>query len=94
MFTLMKLELKKVKMGWYVKGAMIANILILSFLFMIGYIEKLEGNVAFLDYDEAFIIIGAFVRATFIIFAAVLIAKLVIESNHNICSCGSRNKFN
>ncbi|MBU5267562.1 ABC transporter permease [Virgibacillus proomii] len=83
MFTLMKLEFKKVKMGWYVKGAVIANILILSSLFFIGYIEKLEGNVFFLDYDEVFIIIGAFVRATFIIFAAVLIVKLVIEEFKN-----------
>ncbi|MFU0789070.1 ABC transporter permease [Cerasibacillus sp. JNUCC 74] len=83
MFTLMKLEFKKVKMGWYVKGAVIANILILSSLFIIGYIEKLEGNVVFLDYDEVFIIIGAFVRATFIIFAAVLIVKLVIEEFKN-----------
>lgn len=83
MFTLMKLELKKLKMGWYVKGAIIANILILSSLFIIGYIEKIEGNIIFLNYEEVFIIIGAFVRATFIIFAAVLIAKLVIEEFKN-----------
>ncbi|MGF7014512.1 ABC-type transport system involved in multi-copper enzyme maturation permease subunit [Ornithinibacillus bavariensis] len=83
MFTLMKLELKKLKIGWYVNGTIIANILILSVLFVISFIEKLEGNVVFRDYDEVFIIIGAFVRATFIIFAAVLIAKLVIEEFKN-----------
>ncbi|NBJ69334.1 MULTISPECIES: ABC transporter permease [Clostridia] len=83
MSALIKLELKKVKIGWYVKGAIIANILILSFLFIIGYVEKWEGNSVFINYDEAFIILGALVRATFIIFAAVLIVKLVIEEFKN-----------
>ena len=79
----MKMELKKVKLGWYVKGAIVANLLIVSLLFLISYIEKLEGNIAILNYDEAFIIVGALVRATFIIFAAVLIAKLIIEEFRN-----------
>ncbi|MFE4243539.1 ABC transporter permease [Peribacillus butanolivorans] len=34
-------------------------------------------------YQEAFVMIGAMVRATFIVFAAVLIAKIVIEEYKN-----------
>lgn len=83
MFKLMKLELKKAKLGWYFKGAVIANLLIVCSLFSIGYIEKLEGNVALLNHEDAYIVIGSLVRATFIIFAAVLIAKLIIEEFRN-----------
>jgi len=54
MLQLLKLELKKFNFGWYVKGAIIAN-----------------------------------VRAMFIVFASVLIAKIVIEEykNKTICCC-------
>ncbi|WP_339162503.1 ABC transporter permease [Siminovitchia sp. FSL W7-1587] len=83
MFTLMKLELKKFKLGWYVKGVIIANILIAALLVCIGYVEKLEGNVGISSYDEAFLIAGTLVRATFIIFAAVLITKFIIEEFKN-----------
>ena len=79
----MKLELKKFKLGWYVKGAIIANILIAALLVCIGYVEQLEGNVGISSYDEAFLIAGTLVRATFIIFAAVLITKFIIEEFKN-----------
>ncbi|MBA4538140.1 ABC transporter permease [Bacillus aquiflavi] len=90
MLKLIKLELKKAKLGWYVKGAITANLFIIFLVCSIGFLEELkgnlpipEGNFTILNYDEAFIIIGALVRATFIIFAAVLISKLVIEEYRN-----------
>ncbi|MCE5168864.1 ABC transporter permease [Paenibacillus profundus] len=83
MLKLVKLELKKSKLGWYVNGAIIANVIMAALLCLIGYVESNEGHAAFNGFPEAFVVIGAIVRATFIVFAAVLIAKLVIEEYKN-----------
>ncbi|QKG84279.1 ABC transporter permease subunit [Kroppenstedtia pulmonis] len=83
MLRLIRLEAKKNKFGWYWKATLLANPLIACLIFLIGYIEKVEGNIPFQDTQEAFIIIGAIVRATFTVFAAVLIAKLVVEEYKN-----------
>lgn len=79
----MKLELVKFKLGWYVKGAIIANILMILFLSFTMYIAQMEGDLFISTPEEVFVIIGATVRATFIIFAAVLIAKMIIAEYKN-----------
>lgn len=83
MLKLMKLEWKKTKFGWYRNGAIIANVIMAALLCLIGYVESNEGQSAFNGFQEAFVVIGAIVRATFIVFAAVLIARLVIEEYKN-----------
>ena len=42
MLRLMKLELKKFKFGWYVRGAVIANIIILALLIFVSFIAQIE----------------------------------------------------
>lgn len=80
MFKLMQLEIKKMSLGWYIKGAIVANLLILVLLWFIPFIEEMEEGISiFADTSEAILVAGIFVRATFIVFAAVLLAKLVIE---------------
>ncbi len=44
MLNLMRLEMKKFHLGSYVRGAIIANLVILGFLFMILFISKVEGG--------------------------------------------------
>ncbi|CAG9611496.1 hypothetical protein BACCIP111899_00666 [Bacillus rhizoplanae] len=83
MLQLMKLEMKKFKFGWYVKGALIANIIITALFISMNYIQEVEKDVIMTNSEEAFLLIGAMVRATFIVFAAVLLAQLVIEEYKN-----------
>ncbi|MGE7623875.1 ABC transporter permease [Viridibacillus sp. NPDC096237] len=83
MLKLIKLELVKNKFGWYIKSAIIANILMTAILCFIMYITQKEGDLIVTTHQDAFILIGAMVRATFIVFAAVLIAKIVIEEYKN-----------
>ncbi|QEY22360.1 ABC transporter permease [Psychrobacillus sp. AK 1817] len=78
MFKLMKLEMKKFKLSSYSRSAIIANFVILGFMFLISFISKMEGDTDFVNYQEAIGVIESFVRATFIIFASTLIAKLII----------------
>jgi len=78
MLNLMRLEMKKYHLGSYVKGAIIANFVILGLLFMILFISKVEGDLGFENYEMALSVIDSFVRAVLIIFASTLIAKLVI----------------
>ncbi|MGG1400067.1 ABC transporter permease [Bacillus salipaludis] len=83
MFHLIRLEFKKFKLGWFVKGAILANIIILSFLCIIPVVERSEGTEMFKDVTEIFTISGACVRGVFIVFAGVLISKMIIQEFRN-----------
>ncbi|QWH62891.1 ABC transporter permease [Bacillus mycoides] len=79
MLRLMKLELKKFKHGWYVKRAVIANIVILALLIFVSIVAQIEGDPKIRDPQIILSMASALVRATFIIFGGVLIAKLIID---------------
>lgn len=79
MYQLIKLELRKSKIGWYIKGAIIANIIILGMLYFLTVIEKVEGETVFRTFNDFFMISGILIRGTFIVFAAVLISKVIID---------------
>ncbi|WP_412734043.1 ABC transporter permease [Halalkalibacterium halodurans] len=76
---LIQLEFKKVRFSGYIRGIIIANVLIALFVTGITFLEQLEGIYAFQTYEEAFSLINVLVQVTFVVFAAVLIARLVIE---------------
>lgn len=80
MLNLMRIEMKKLKLGWYIRGAVFANFIIFGFLWMV---TCTEGKETFQTIDETFLLIGTFVRAVFIVFGAVLISKLVISEFKN-----------
>lgn len=79
MIKLMKLEMKKIKMSGYMKGAFFSAIGILVMLFVFMFIDKIEGLKVVTDYHEAFLVIDVMVRVTFVIFASVLISRLIIN---------------
>jgi len=76
---LIYLEIKKFKLIHYLKGVAFANLGFIGLLSLIYFLEVNNGKIPFESYDMAFTIIGAAVRATFIIFASVLIVKLIID---------------
>ncbi|WP_234405037.1 ABC transporter permease [Paenibacillus bouchesdurhonensis] len=79
---LMKLELKKCSLGWYFISAIIANLCIIAMMIVINYVEA-SSEMAIKDLEEACIVIGSSIRATFVILAGVLISKLIIEEYKN-----------
>jgi len=81
--NLMRLEMKKYKLVSYVKGAIIANIIIAGLLVAMLFISKVEDDQFLTNYTEALAIIDTIVRATFIVFAASLISKLIIGEFKN-----------
>lgn len=83
MFRLMKLELKKFKLGWYVKRAIIANIVILALMIFVSIVAQVEGDPEIRDPETILLMASTLVRATFIIFGGVLIAKLIIDEYKN-----------
>ncbi|PDZ94757.1 hypothetical protein CON36_32065 [Bacillus cereus] len=83
MLQLMKLEMKKCKLGWYVKGAIIANILMVTLLVFASYEAQTDGDLDLRNVQTLFLIVSTMVRGIFIVFAGVLIAKLVIEEYKN-----------
>ncbi|MED0968773.1 ABC transporter permease [Bacillus paramycoides] len=83
MLRLMKLEMKKFKLGWYVKGAIIANIAILALLISVGYVAQIEVDPEIRDPQAILLMASTSVRGTFIIFGGVLIAKLIIDEYKN-----------
>jgi len=79
MLKLIGLELKKMKISWYIRGVLIANICIAGLLTIIPFAEQNSPENFVVSASEMNAIIGITVRATFVVFAAVLLAKLVIE---------------
>lgn len=45
--NLIRIELRKMKMGWYVRGVFIVNLIIMGFLWLICYLEKVDSGVLF-----------------------------------------------
>ncbi|AFQ18645.1 ABC transporter permease [Bacillus thuringiensis] len=83
MLRLMKLELKKFKLGWYVKGAVIANITILALMIFTSIVAQVEGDPEIRDPQMMLLTASTLVRATFIVFGSVLIARLIIGEYKN-----------
>lgn len=83
MFKLMKLEMKKFKIGGYIKASLIANLVIIGIMIAGIIISKIEGEAILNNYSVAFQMVDSQVKATFIIFASVLLAKLIIEEYKN-----------
>ena len=83
MLRLMKLEMKKFKLGWYVRRAIIANIAILALLIFTSIVSQIEGEPEMRDPQMVLLMASTLVRATFIIFGSVLIARLIIGEYKN-----------
>jgi len=83
MLKLIQLEIKKFKMKRNLKGAIIANLIILAFLLLSIFGAKANNEMIFNSWNDAFLFTGLFVRITFTIFAAVLISKLIISEYKN-----------
>lgn len=85
MLNIMKLEIEKLKIGGYVLKAFIANIIIIiSFWFMVRITPAEDISSSMAGFCEIlFPKIDFVVKATFIIFASVLIARLIIEEYRN-----------
>ncbi|WCN36317.1 ABC transporter permease [Aneurinibacillus uraniidurans] len=79
MFHLIKLEIRKFTLHQYIKKVVIADVIILLLLCFIQFADRSDGTVTFVNYDMAFSSITKMTRATFMIFAAVLLAKLIID---------------
>lgn len=83
MLKLIKLEMKKVKVGGYIRGALIANLVIIGMLLIMIFASKNEGNLEFTSYTFSFSMVDTLVKATFIVFASVLVARFIIEEYKN-----------
>lgn len=82
MLKLIQLEIKKQKLGWYVRGAVIAIIIVSFFMWLMPYAED-EGKIAFASYAEALSMAGLIVRAVFTVFASVLLSRFIIDEYRN-----------
>lgn len=79
MRKLIGLEIKKFKLFSYIKNVLIVNVVVLGVLGLLYFAEKSDGNIAFPSYDMAFGAFGSLIRSIFIIFAGVLISRLIID---------------
>nr|WP_207753564.1 ABC transporter permease [Clostridium paridis] len=75
----MKLELKKFRIG--VKGAVIANLIMLAAIVMTVFVS--QDSKEFSSYSLVFELTGLTVRAVFIIFSSSIIAKLIVGEYNN-----------
>ncbi|WP_181438532.1 ABC transporter permease [Paenibacillus sambharensis] len=80
MWHLIRLELKKGRLTGYIWGSLIAYGVIASLLMLIYFVEGIEGaDPVFQSYPDMLFLIDVLIRATFIIYASVLLSKLMIN---------------
>ena len=60
------------------KRAIIANIVILALMIFVSIIAQVEGDAEIRNPETILLMASTIVRATFIIFGSVLIARLII----------------
>ncbi|WP_074607611.1 ABC transporter permease [Bacillus cereus group sp. BfR-BA-01350] len=83
MFKLMKLEWKKHKLSSYFKGVAIGIIAIFAAVSLMAWGSKVEDDLMFSSYMEYMSLANIFIRITFIIFASVILSRLVIDEYKN-----------
>jgi ABC-type transport system involved in multi-copper enzyme maturation permease subunit len=76
---LISLEIKKFKVFSNLKGVAIANLVIMGLLCLMYFSGKSEGVIVYGNYEKVFAVFGSIISPTFIIFAAVLISKIIID---------------
>lgn len=80
MIELIKLELKRTKLTSSYKAIFIITSIMIGCLYFIALIAKVEGDVAFQNYDNLLKLHTGFAFIIYSIFSVVLYSKLIIES--------------
>lgn len=83
MLKLMALEIRKNKLKNLFKGVHIVNFSILAFMILVAFIDRSEGEGMITSYQDMFEGLYVFVKSAYIIFASVLISKLIIDEYKN-----------
>lgn len=83
LLKLISLEIRKNKLSSLFKAAAIVNLAILAFMLMVLFLDQTESDPAFISYPDVFEGLFVFVKAAYIIFASVIISKLVIDEYKN-----------
>ncbi|MEK5508398.1 MULTISPECIES: ABC transporter permease [unclassified Paenibacillus] len=78
MLKLMQLELKKFHLAGYIRSALIANACILGLLCIIALDSQSTGIPEFTQYTQLLDLMDMLVRATFIVFASVLLCRFIV----------------
>lgn len=79
MLYLMKLEWKKFKLYKYVKAVVISIVALIALNMLMLYASKQENELMFDSFKNAIMFFNVLIRAVFIIFASVILAKLTVE---------------
>lgn len=83
LLKLISLEIRKNKLSSLFKAGAIVNLAILAFMLMVLFLDQTESDPAFTSYPDLFEGLFVFVKAAYIIFASVIISKLVIDEYKN-----------
>ncbi|WP_438495157.1 ABC transporter permease [Paenibacillus sp. IHBB 3054] len=86
LLKLIQLEIRKNKLAGMLKGIAIANLAIFAFMLLLTYVDSEgggSGSGEFKTYAEMFSGLYVLVKATFVVFASVVLSKLVIDEYKN-----------
>lgn len=83
MLNLIKLEIKKFKLKGTIKGVIITNIILIGFMCLILLTSKNQGETPFKDFGQLLLLNDSVIRITFIIYASIMLSKLVIDEFKN-----------
>ncbi|WP_231869860.1 ABC transporter permease [Paenibacillus riograndensis] len=85
LLKLIQLEIRKNKLTGMLKGVAIAVLMILGFMLLLTYVDAEDGSGRgeFKTYADMFEGLYVIVKVTFVVFASVVLSKLVIDEYKN-----------
>lgn len=83
MMRIMKLEWKKNRLAGYIKNTMISTILIFAITALMAVVSRQQGENMFQDFTGFMSFVTIIIRVVFVIFAAILLSRLVVDEYKN-----------
>lgn len=83
MLSLIKMELEKNQMGKFVRNGFIAIGIIFLLVSGLSFGTFVEGEQPFTNFSESLMVINVFSKMVFVIFASVLLSKIIVEEFKN-----------
>ncbi|MFD0868892.1 ABC transporter permease [Paenibacillus residui] len=77
MLELMRLEMRKFPVGPYIRAAALANVVVLALICLVSIFGEVKEALS--HYGMAFTLIDTIMRGIYIVFAAVLLSRIIID---------------
>lgn len=79
MLNLIKLEIRRIKIGTYILASVIANVILVGFIYFVSYVAQVENELDFKNYTNIFLFVSIVSMIIYCVLSAVMYSRFIIE---------------